>query len=216
MTLYSDLGVDQSADTAAIRRAFRKKAKTCHPDAGGKPGEFETISRALRVLADPDLRARYDRTGNADEVQDTRAQRIMQMALQAVLQAIDQAAHAGAVEHMNLIGEASASIARQKREHENKLAQARRNHLTVTKAVSRVKAKKKADGVLLRMLEQHVAMMAETVRTGEAETEVFEAVIKMLAGYEYEFERGGDRRHEMPQFILSAFGPDSSGRMGAF
>lgn len=209
--LYGDLGVERDADTATIRRAYRSAAKRTHPDTpGGSDEAFNRVSRALRVLADPDARAYYDRTGDADKVNDTRAQRIMQMALQAVLQAIDQAAAEGCIESVNLIGEASASIARQRREHESKLSQARRSHLTVTKAVARVKAKKKADGVLLRMLEQHVEMMAETVRTGELETEVYEGVTKMLAGYDYEFERGRQpsayaHQTTMPQWIQAAF-----------
>jgi curved DNA-binding protein CbpA len=38
--LYAALGVARDADRADIRRAYRDKARSAHPDAGGSPEEF--------------------------------------------------------------------------------------------------------------------------------------------------------------------------------
>ena len=63
MTLYDELGVDRSADTATIKRAYRKKAIKAHPDAGGDPAQFQALALAYEVLSDEEKRARYDETG---------------------------------------------------------------------------------------------------------------------------------------------------------
>lgn len=65
--LYETLGVAPDADTAAIKKAYRRQAKQAHPDtAGGSEDKFHKITRAYLVLRDPDKRARYDRTGSVE------------------------------------------------------------------------------------------------------------------------------------------------------
>ncbi|WP_421786025.1 DnaJ C-terminal domain-containing protein [Hyphobacterium sp.] len=62
---YRILGVSKSASADEIRQAYRKLAKTYHPDAN--PGDaaaeekFKQISAAFKLLSDKELRARYDR-----------------------------------------------------------------------------------------------------------------------------------------------------------
>src|SRR3990172_2100582 len=65
--LYEALGVNRDAEPADLKKAFRKRAKKAHPDAGGKPGEFEALNRAFLILPDPELRKRYDETGTVEE-----------------------------------------------------------------------------------------------------------------------------------------------------
>jgi len=60
MTHYETLGVKHSASADEVKRAFREKARTAHPDKGGTPAQFRAIEEARRVLADPMLRAHYD------------------------------------------------------------------------------------------------------------------------------------------------------------
>ncbi|MEM6491207.1 MAG: DnaJ C-terminal domain-containing protein, partial [Pseudomonadota bacterium] len=62
---YDVLGVEKTASADALKKAYRKLAKTYHPDL--KPGDeaverkFKEISAAYDFLSDPDRRARYDR-----------------------------------------------------------------------------------------------------------------------------------------------------------
>jgi DnaJ-class molecular chaperone len=62
---YEILGVQRSADEAAIRAAYRKLAKKHHPDVNpDKPdaaARFGEISSAYDLLSDKEKRARYDR-----------------------------------------------------------------------------------------------------------------------------------------------------------
>lgn len=66
---YSLLGVEKSADAAAIKKAYRKLAKKYHPDTheGDKTAEerFKEITEAYEVLSDPKKRKLYDQFGHA-------------------------------------------------------------------------------------------------------------------------------------------------------
>jgi molecular chaperone DnaJ len=66
---YQLLGVERTADAAAIKAAYRKLAMEHHPDrnAGCKDNEakFKAVSAAYECLKDPQKRAAYDRFGHA-------------------------------------------------------------------------------------------------------------------------------------------------------
>ena len=66
---YELLGVTRGADEAAIKSAYRRLAKECHPDRHNGCAEhaerFKAISQAYDILKDPQKRAAYDRFGHA-------------------------------------------------------------------------------------------------------------------------------------------------------
>lgn len=68
--LYETLGIDRDASPEEVRKAYRRKAKKAHPDAGGDPETFHAISRALRILDDPAKRAKYDAGEDPDDGAD--------------------------------------------------------------------------------------------------------------------------------------------------
>ena len=61
---YKILGVDEKAGDGEIKKAYRRLAKECHPDAnpGDKQAEerFKEISEAYEVLGDKAKRQKYD------------------------------------------------------------------------------------------------------------------------------------------------------------
>ena len=61
-THYEVLGVSRTADARMIKAAFRKAARSTHPDHGGDPAEFRLVTLAFETLSDPAARAAYDRS----------------------------------------------------------------------------------------------------------------------------------------------------------
>lgn len=57
---YDVLGVKKDATQDDIKKAFRKLARTYHPDAGGDEKKFKEISEAYEVLSDSKKRKEYD------------------------------------------------------------------------------------------------------------------------------------------------------------
>ena len=66
---YKTLGVPRDADADTIKKAFRKLARTHHPDAGGDEAKFKEINEAYEVLSDDKKRKLYDQYGTANENQ---------------------------------------------------------------------------------------------------------------------------------------------------
>lgn len=66
---YKTLGVSRDASADEIKKAFRKLARTHHPDAGGDEAKFKEINEAYEVLSDQKKRDLYDQYGTANENQ---------------------------------------------------------------------------------------------------------------------------------------------------
>jgi curved DNA-binding protein len=63
---YEALGVPRTASQEEIQRAYRKLARTHHPDVNKDPGaedRFKEVAEAYTVLSDPQTRKRYDAFG---------------------------------------------------------------------------------------------------------------------------------------------------------
>lgn len=75
--LYEVLGIKNNASDSEIKKAYRKKALTAHPDKAKDDTEreefhrqFQTISFAYSILSDEKKKKRYDRTGSLEELDD--------------------------------------------------------------------------------------------------------------------------------------------------
>lgn len=66
---YEVLGVAKGADAAAIKKAYRQKAKELHPDRNADnpnaEAQFKEANEAYEVLKDENKKAAYDRYGHA-------------------------------------------------------------------------------------------------------------------------------------------------------
>ena len=76
LDLYLLLGVDPEAEESVIKKSYRKKALSCHPDKNPdnpKAAElFHQLSEALNVLTDEKARKAYDNVLKAKKANELR------------------------------------------------------------------------------------------------------------------------------------------------
>ncbi|MDZ8172883.1 J domain-containing protein [Microbacterium xanthum] len=64
---YDLLGVDPTADTETLRKAYRLKLRQSHPDVGGDAAVFVQVQRAWELVGTVEARASYDRRNGFGE-----------------------------------------------------------------------------------------------------------------------------------------------------
>lgn len=175
-SLYDILGVKRDANGDELKKAFRRKSSTAHPDKGGSNEEMALVNRAYSVLGDPARRARYDETG--DEAAE---QPIEQGARQFILQAFAEAL--GQPQEVN-----SVEFARKKAEREKAAAgDAARNmeRMAAKLRVRRAKVKvREGDNLMHALIDQQIAELTTRRAAAEQGIRLFDAALVALDVYE--------------------------------
>lgn len=83
---FETLGLPYNADAQAIRKAFRTLSRTHHPDLGGDPATYQTITTAYTVLTDPAAAAQADAAAARAATAQPPAQRPTQSPTQRPMQ----------------------------------------------------------------------------------------------------------------------------------
>ncbi|KAM6202161.1 dnaJ homolog subfamily C member 17 [Rhynchocyon petersi] len=80
MDLYALLGIEEKAADKEVKKAYRQKALSCHPDKNPdnpRAAElFHQLSQALEVLTDAAARAAYDKVRKAKKQAEERNQKL--------------------------------------------------------------------------------------------------------------------------------------------
>lgn len=183
MKLHDRLGVDKNASQDDVRRAYRRRSKKEHPDAGGDPEAFKELTGAYLVLRDPARRAHYEATGdeNAAGADSTREQ-----ALQILAQAISQTLtdqRAGSVDFVKIIRDnlkhMNVEVTKQKAELDRRRDQVERN-------AKRWKQRGDGPDVLAQITAAALRDIETAKYSADQKLAVHAAAIEILDGYEYE------------------------------
>jgi curved DNA-binding protein CbpA len=184
--LYGVLGMGRDADEAAIRKAYRSRAKHAHPDAGGSPDEFRKLSTAHLVLSDPEKRAKYDETGSWDEAApQTADQRIITLigeALMGVVQGDGDPVTVDLVAHLTSAFRSKINAMRQN------IAKIDKSLARTKKLQGRFRSKKKTENRIEPLLQWQERNLSDSIAKLRAMIADHEKAIEFLNAYEFEAE----------------------------
>ncbi|XP_032403248.1 dnaJ homolog subfamily C member 17 [Xiphophorus hellerii] len=132
MDLYGLLGIENSATTKEIKKAYRQKALTCHPDKNPdnpKAAElFHQLSQALEVLTDAAAKAAYDKIRAAKKQAEERNKKLddKRKKIKLDLEARERRAEAQSQEEVQITRTLEEEIARLREEGSRQLEEEQR------------------------------------------------------------------------------------------
>lgn len=174
MTHYETLEVNPSASAEEIKKAYRRKATTLHPDKqSGDEAAMMALNHAYDVLSDPERRAFYDRTGADKQTPREDAIRAnVMMAFAGALQAnaSDVMAHA-----RGYLIDGIGKLEQQKAELERQQSNLR---------TRRKKIKHKGINAFHMVVDQNLNQMRQALEKTEYDISVCEDALKELDEYE--------------------------------
>jgi len=81
MDLYKILGIKKEASAEEIKKAYRKAAKSLHPDVeGGDKEKFQEVAKAYTILSSPTQRVKYDNGESTETPPNAKIQAMQRIA----------------------------------------------------------------------------------------------------------------------------------------
>lgn len=191
--IYDTLGVPPSASQDDVRRAYRRAAKRAHPDSGGSREAWQRLEEAHRVLSDPDLRTRYDQTGEvppharrAGEI-DVRVVNILGEVVRSVV------ASPADLDGQPVIEQILESLARKRQEFMVEYDAVRRfgrrvEILQRRKRRKRRRGRNASNDILSLVLEGQLRQNRQDQANCEEKLRVHDQVVDILRQYDYSHE----------------------------
>lgn len=182
--LYTILGVKRTAARKDIHKAYRKKAKTAHPDSGGSVEAFNELVVAYSVLTDDKRRTRYDETG---EIDPPRPDNFDGGAIEIIAEKLGLVIHA---EHDLATMDVGALIEQAIREDiaARKTSVAHQQRAGERLAKLRARTKRKAEGndnLVARVLDWHELAIQNHIKKHEASILFLERALEILEDYSF-------------------------------
>lgn len=184
MNPYQELGVPKDADAPAVKRAYRRRARETHPDAGGNKEEFQRASAAYKLLADPARRARYDATGEVDGGVDNEAARLLSIFANLVLGVVNTVD----VRHQDVMAEVRSRIAADVTTVKKAKADLAKRIKNYEQAARRTRRKVKGENAVSAFIEIEAAKQKDVLAKHDANLEMLKRLDAMASDYDYDFD----------------------------
>ncbi|MBW6419819.1 J domain-containing protein [Rhizobium sp. XQZ8] len=181
---YEMLGVAREADGTAIKSAYRKRAKTAHPDAGGDVDAFAKLTTSYELLCDPLRRKVYDDTGYDPELADTKDLQGLVILETLVNEIILDEREPGSFDPVSAMRRKLTDKIVNARFH---ILEMERHRARIRNHIDRIGKKPGAD-VLGRMLRSRCETINDAITKAEVEIGNIEQAYGMLDGYSYEVD----------------------------
>lgn len=172
---YETLGVSEDATPGEIKRAYRSRAASAHPDKkSGNQDEMVAINHAFDVLGDPKRRLLYDATGQ--DSQRPIEEQCRGLLMQAFQQALAKGSNTILKDVRWFIKEAEAKTVESQRE-------ARKAIKELQSRRKKIKSKGK-ENVFHMIVDQEIKKMEQNIAVMDEGLKVVEVAFKALDDYE--------------------------------
>jgi curved DNA-binding protein CbpA len=199
--LYNTLGVEPDASPEEIRRAYRRKAKQEHPDAGGSAEKFGALVKAHRVLSDAEKRARYDRTGEADDGPDNTDQ----AAMSAIDQILDQLLDKDEPQRIDIVAVIREEIGRNIDHQTGEIRKAMQARRKLERVGGRLTTRAPRN-IFKPLLDRKLGHINEGLVTMRQQLAIFERAAKIMEDYAFDAEPAPEPTAPRPGGFTIRFG----------
>nr|WP_210388036.1 MULTISPECIES: J domain-containing protein [unclassified Ciceribacter] len=182
---YKMLGIERDADEQAVKTAYRKAAKSAHPDSGGDAEQFSRLQAAFDLLKDPVRRRVYDDTGYDPQLADAKDLKGLMMIETLVNDFILDEREPGSFDPVAAMRRKLSDDILKSRFH---ILELERHRARVRKHLDRLGKKPETD-VLGSMLRARSQSIADAIKQAETQIEAIEQAYTMLEGYSYELDQ---------------------------
>jgi curved DNA-binding protein CbpA len=184
-SLYTELDVAPGATPAEIDKAYRQRARSAHPDAGGSSEAFHKLSHAYAVLSDPERRKAYDETGYegelaADDIVGRAMERIQALVVSVLESELP-------FEQVDLIAPIRDTLTKQKSDVGAGIRKLEKQAKRAESMAARFR-RQSGDNIIRKALEHRAADTREMAEKTRREEAVFAKAIELLADYSFDFE----------------------------
>ena len=177
MDLYQVLGVERNATPDEIKKAYRERARECHPDAGGSDEAFQRLNEAYDILSDERRREIYDLTDSSQHSMewDKRVRNMVgSIFIEAVLQSVGN----------NIVKDCIKAVEEQRKKFTAKKTQAERQIAKIEKAKTKVRRKDGGFSIFADAMASQIAGLREEIREADTNYKLFSDIIAELECYE--------------------------------
>lgn len=185
--LYDELGVPKDADKAAIKRAYRSRAKKVHPDTpGGDEAKFRQLSTAFRILSDDEKREHYDKTGQTDDPPDNTMAEVMSI----VNRAIDAALAREDVLSQPLFEMCESGIWDSRAEVKRQIAKTKVVQERLEKVRKKIRFRGKGEDLVTRGIDARLEQLRRALAGMERNVELLTKALDVLKDYTFDRDMG--------------------------
>ena len=184
MKLYEILGVGKDANKEEVKKAYRKKSKETHPDAGGKQEDFFELTIAYKILSDDDKRSRYDNGEPVDDLnkkEEDKSLVIIAQLIQMLFQSAD-------LDCQNAVELIKLNIANNIVDLDKDLQNKEKIKSNIKKFLKRLKVKNK-NQLVKQLAESQSLQIDIEIGKVKKEKEHFEKALKIMEDYDYDYEQ---------------------------
>ncbi|HMA49304.1 MAG TPA: DnaJ domain-containing protein [Magnetospirillaceae bacterium] len=186
-SLYDVLGVPDDASPAQVKAAFRKKAMSSHPDAGGDSEAFQRLKAAYDVLADDETRRHYDKTGETPDDQaatDAEEGRFRILLGDLLVTLISQA---GAPEFTDILREVEEAIVLQIKAVDRQMVELSHLAARLAEVTRRLHGPEKED-LVSTLLQERLTEIEKKIKLTRGFKRRLTKLQEALGQYHYDFE----------------------------